>query len=103
VTLPLVRSSSVAGSVWAADQAIAAAQVSLLQDGELVEETESGGDGGFRIPDLTAGVYALSVTASGFEQQVVPLEVPPATDVRHDLDLQPSSLVGTSPQVQLAD
>jgi hypothetical protein len=34
---------------------------------------------------------------------VVPLEVPPATDVRHDLDLQPSSLVGTSPQVQLAD
>jgi hypothetical protein len=98
VTVPLVRSSSVAGSVWGADEAISGAQVSLLQDGELVEEAESGGDGGFRIPDLTAGVYALSVTASGFEQLVTPLEVPAATDVRHDLDLQPSTLVGTSPQ-----
>jgi hypothetical protein len=103
VTVPLVRSSSVAGSVWGADEAISGAQVSLLQDGELVEETESGGDGGFRIPDLTAGAYELSVTASGFEQRVVPLEVPAAADVRHDVDLQPSTLVGTSPQVPSAD
>jgi len=103
VTVPLVRSSSVAGSVWGADQAIADAQVSLLQDGELVEETQSGGDGGFRVPDLTAGTYALSVTAPGFEQLVVSLEVPVATDVRRDLDLQPSTLVGTSPQGPAAD
>jgi hypothetical protein len=103
VTVPLVGSSSVAGSVWGAQEAIADAQVSLLQDGELVEETASGGDGGFRIPDLTAGVYALSVTAPGFEQLVVPVDVPAATDVRQDLDLQPSTLVGTSPQGPSAD
>ncbi len=98
-TVPLVRSSSVAGSVWGAEEAIAGAQVALLQDGEIVEEAESGGDGGFRIPDLTAGGYTLTVTAPEHEQRTVQLVVPVATDVRHDVDLEPSALVGTSPQV----
>ncbi|MGI5127049.1 carboxypeptidase regulatory-like domain-containing protein [Pseudonocardia sp. CA-107938] len=94
VTVPLVRSSSVAGSVWGAEEAVAEAQLVLLQDGEVVEEVQSGGDGGFRIADLTAGTYTLSVTASGFEQLEVALDVPVATDVRQDIDLQASSLVG---------
>ncbi|MDN5860776.1 MAG: carboxypeptidase regulatory-like domain-containing protein [Pseudonocardia sp.] len=95
--VPLVGSSSVAGSVRDGGETMSGARVTLLQDGEIVEATESGGDGGFRFADLATGRYTLSVTAADHEQRVEPLEVPVATDVHHDLDLATSTLVGTSP------
>ena len=94
VTVPLQRSASIAGTVRAEGAALAGALVVLAQDGEAVEETETAADGGFRIAELLAGAYTLTVTAPGFERAVVPLDVPAGADVHQDVELRPTSAAG---------
>jgi hypothetical protein len=86
----LVRSASLYGSVHGEDGPIAGARVTLVQDGEIVDAADTDEDGAYRIGDIAAGEYGLSVVAAGCEPIAVLLEVPDEADLRHDVELEPA-------------
>ena len=63
----LTRSAVMTGSVGGEDGPMVGARLTLVQDGEIVDATDSDTDGAYRIADLAAGGYGLSVTAPGCE------------------------------------
>jgi hypothetical protein len=89
----LARSASVSGSVHGEDGPIAGARVTLVQDGEAVDVVDTGADGTYRIGDIGAGEYGLSVAAAGCEPVATLLDVAEEADVRHDVELRPASPV----------
>jgi len=78
--------------VYSEDGPVLGAKLTLVQDGEVVDAVDSGDDGAYRIGDLAAGDYELSVSADGCEPVTALLDVPDATDLRHDVDLDPAGL-----------
>jgi hypothetical protein len=88
----LTRSGSLTGSVHGEDGPIEGARITLVQDGEIVDSVDTDHDGGYRIEDLGAGEYGLSVAAAGCEPVAILLEVPDETDLRHDVDLEPAGV-----------
>jgi Carboxypeptidase regulatory-like domain len=96
----IARSASVSGSVHGEDGPIAGARVTLVQDGEAVEAVDTGADGTYRISDIGAGEYGLSVAAAGCEPVATLLDVADEADVRHDVVLEPASPVADSDLVE---
>jgi hypothetical protein len=92
----VARSSSVSGSVVGEDGPIVGARVTLVQDGEAVDAVDTGADGAYRISDIGAGEYGLSVAAAGCEPVATLLDVADEADVRHDVVLEPASPVADS-------
>ena len=90
--IPLTRSASIAGSVGGEDGPIVGAQLALVQDGEIVDATESAADGAYRFVDLAAGEYGLSVTAYDCEAAAFVLALADEADLRQDVDLVPAGL-----------
>ena len=74
------------------DGPIVGAQLALVQDGEIVDTTESAADGTYRFADLAAGEYGLSVTAHECEAAAFVLELADEADLRQDVDLVPAGL-----------
>ncbi len=83
----LVRSAALVGSVTGEDGPIAGARVTVVQDGEIVEATNTDADGRFRVADLAAGEYAVSVAAAGCEPDVDLVSVADEAEQEHDVDL----------------
>ncbi|TWF76856.1 carboxypeptidase family protein [Pseudonocardia hierapolitana] len=96
----VARSSSVSGSVVGEDGPIVGARVTLVQDGEAVDAVDTGADGTYRISDIGAGEYGLSVAAAGCEPVATLLDVADEADVRHDVVLEPASPVADSNLVE---
>jgi hypothetical protein len=90
--IPLTRSASIAGSVGGEDGPIVGAQLALVQDGEIVDSTESTAEGTYRFADLAAGEYGLSVTAHECEPAAFVLELADEAALRQDVDLVPAGL-----------
>jgi len=90
--IPLTRSASLAGTVGGEDGPIVGAQLALVQDGEIVDTTQSTADGGYRFRDLAAGEYGLSVTAHECEPAALVLTLADEADLRHDVELVPAGL-----------
>jgi hypothetical protein len=86
----LTRSASVHGVVFGEDGPIAGARVTLVQDGEIVEAVDSGPDGSYRLDDVIAGEYGLSVAAAGCEPFAAMAVVPDETDLCQDVELEPA-------------
>jgi hypothetical protein len=84
----------VSGTVYGEAGPIVGAHLTLVQDGEIVDTTVSDADGGYRIGELAAGEYGLSVTAAECEPAAALLQVPEQADLRHDVDLDPAGLPG---------
>jgi len=101
--LLLARSASVAGTVFGEDGPIVGAHLTLVQDGEIVDTTDSGPAGDYRLADLAAGEYGLSVTAAECEPAAVVLNVPGETDLCHDVDLDPAGLPSVASTDETAD
>lgn len=95
----LARSASLSGTVYGEEGPVVGARLTLVQDGEVVDAVESGADGAYRIVDLAAGEYGLSVSAVDCEPVAVLLDVPDETLLRHDIDLEPAGV----PAPQRAD
>lgn len=95
----IARSASVSGAVHGEDGPIAGARVTLVQDGEAVDAVDTGADGTYRIGDIGAGGYGLSVAASGCAPVATLLDVAEEADVRHDVELEPASPVADSDMV----
>jgi hypothetical protein len=95
VAVTLTRSAWVHGAVLGEDGPIAGARVTLVQDSEIVDAVDSGRDGGYRLEDVPAGEYGLSVAAAGCEPFAALLVVPDATAVHRDVELE-----AASPQVE---
>jgi hypothetical protein len=96
----IARSASVSGSVHGEDGPIAGARVTLVQDGEAVDAVDTDADGAYRIGDIGAGAYGLSVAAPGCEPVATLLEVADEVDLRHDVELKPASPVADSDLVE---
>jgi hypothetical protein len=96
----IARSASVAGSVHGEDGPIAGARVTLVQDGEAVDAVDTAADGTYRIGDIGAGEYGLSVAAAGCEPVAMLVEVADEADVRRDVVLVPASPVADSELVE---
>jgi Carboxypeptidase regulatory-like domain len=90
--IPLTRSASIAGSVGGEDGPIVGAQLALVQDGEIVDTTQSATDGGYRFADLAAGEYGLSVTAYDCEAAAIVVALADEVDLRQDVELVPAGL-----------
>ena len=88
----LARSASLAGTVRGEDGPVVGARLTLLQDGEIVDSARTGPGGGYRIADLAAGEYGLSVTAIECEPATLVVTVPEETDLRCDVELDPEGL-----------
>jgi hypothetical protein len=99
----LARSASVSGTVFGEDGPIVGAHLTLVQDGEIVDSVHSGQGGEYRITDLAAGEYGLSVTAVECEPAAVLLTVADETDSCHDVDLDPVGLPAGQPAGSDAD
>lgn len=93
----IARSASVSGSAHGANGPIADARVTLVQDGEAVDAVDTDAEGTYRIGDIGAGEYGLSVTAPGYEPVAALLEVAEEADVRHDVALEPVRVAGGGP------
>ena len=91
----LVRSSSVAGRVRGDAGSVVGARVVLVQDGEIVDETDSGLAGEFRFGELSAGEYGLSVAADDHAPAALLLHVSEATDLLQDVTLDPAEELAT--------
>jgi len=87
----IARSASVSGFVHGADGPIAGARVTLVQDGEAVDAVDTDAQGAYRIGDIGAGEYGLSVAAPGREPVAALLEVAEEAEVRHDVRLGPAA------------
>lgn len=92
----IARSASVSGNVRGEDGPIVGARVTLVQDGEAVDAVDTDADGAYRITDIGAGEYGLSVAAPGCEPSASLLEVAEEDDVRHDAELSPATPVAES-------
>jgi Carboxypeptidase regulatory-like domain len=90
--IPLTRSASLAGTVGGEDGPIVGAQLALVQDGEIVDTTQSTADGGYRFRDLAAGEYGLSVTAHECEPAALVLTLADEADLHQDVELVPAGL-----------
>ena len=90
--LLLARSASLRGIVHGEDGPVVGARLTLVQDGEIVDTARSGPGGEYRIADLAAGEYGLSVTAAECEPAAVVVVVPEETDLQHDIELDPVGL-----------
>ncbi len=90
--LLLARSASLSGTVHGEDGPVVGARLTLVQDGEVVDTAQSGRGGAYRIPDLAAGEYGLSVTAAECEPATVVVVVPEESDLQHDVELDPEGL-----------
>lgn len=88
----LARSAALTGTIYGEDGPIAGAALTLVQDGEIVDSVASGPDGVYRISDLAAGEYGLSVTAEDCEPVAVLIDVPDETELQHDVDLEPAGI-----------
>ena len=71
------------------------ARVVLVQDGEVVDETDSGLAGEFRFGELSAGEYGLSVAADGHAPVALLLHVSEADDLLQDVTLDPAEELAT--------
>lgn len=91
VEVLLARSASVSGVVNGEDGPIGRARVTLVQDGEIVDAVDTDDAGGYRIGDIGAGEYGLTVAAAGCEPIAILVEVGEEADLRRDLDLRPAS------------
>jgi len=80
------------------DGPIAGARLALVQDGEIVDATESAADGTYRFTDLAAGEYGLSVAAHECEAVAFVLELADEADLRQDVELVPAGLPVTTPR-----
>jgi hypothetical protein len=87
----LARSASVSGCVRGEDGPIGGARVTLVQDGEAVDAVDTDADGAYRISDIGAGEYGLSVAAAGCEPVATLLDVAEEAEVRHDVELRSAS------------
>jgi hypothetical protein len=96
----IARSASVSGSVRGEDGPIAGARVTLVQDGEAVDAVDTAADGTYRIGDIGAGEYGLSVAAAGCEPVATLLDVVEEADVRHDVELKAATPVAESGGVE---
>jgi len=96
--LPLTRSATISGTVGGEDGPIAGARLALVQDGEIVDATESAADGTYRFTDLAAGEYGLSVAAHECEAVAFVLELADEADLRQDVELVPAGLPVTTPR-----
>lgn len=85
----LVRSAVLVGIVTGEDEPIVGAEVTLVQDGDVVESTDTDAEGRFRIADLPAGEYVVSVAAAGCEPDVDLVCIPDEAEQVHDVDLVP--------------
>ena len=63
IALLLPRSAVVAGAVRAGGAAGPGRRVVVRQEGEVVDEIVTDGDGGYRFDDLAEGVYAVAASA----------------------------------------
>ena len=90
--LPLTRSATISGTGGGEDGPLAGARLALVQDGEIVDATESAADGTYRFADLAAGEYGLSVTAHECEAVAFVLELADEADLRQDVELGPAGL-----------
>jgi hypothetical protein len=100
VDVLIARSASVSGSVHGEDGPIAGARVTLVQDGEAVDAVDTDAQGTYRIGDIGAGEYGLSVAAAGCEPVATLLDVAEEADVRHDVELKPATPVADSDLVE---
>jgi hypothetical protein len=89
----LARAASVAGAVHGEDGPVTGARVTLVQDGEVIDATDTDDEGAYRIGDIGAGEYGLSVAAPGCVPTATLVEVTDEADVRHDVELTPASPV----------
>lgn len=89
----IARSASVSGSVHGEDGPIGGARVTLVQDGEAVDAVDTSADGTYRIDDIGAGEYGLSVAAAGCAPVASLLDVAEEAAVRHDVELRSASPV----------
>ncbi|MGQ0574900.1 MAG: MSCRAMM family protein [Pseudonocardia sp.] len=87
VDVLLVRSASVSGAVRLDGEVVAGAQLTLVQDGEVVDMVAADGSGRFRLTELTGGEYALAVAAQACPPAVLVLVVPEEADLAYDVDL----------------
>lgn len=87
VNLLLVRSASVSGAVRVNGDAVPDAQLTLVQDGEVVDMVSTGTSGRYRMSDLAGGEYALAVAADGSPPTVLVLHLPEEDDLTYDVDL----------------
>ncbi|MCW0215868.1 MAG: carboxypeptidase regulatory-like domain-containing protein [Pseudonocardia sp.] len=88
VEVLLTRSGSIVGVVRGPGSApVAAASVTLLQDGELVAATESAATGSYRFDDLAAGEYTLTAMAAQHVPAVGTVRLPEETEVEQDVEL----------------
>ncbi|MCX6462712.1 MAG: carboxypeptidase-like regulatory domain-containing protein, partial [Pseudonocardiales bacterium] len=90
--LVLVRSAVLTGTVTGEDGPVAGARVTLVQDGEVVEATNTAADGTFRLADLAGGEYAVSVAAAGCEPDVDLVTVRDEAEAVHDVELAPAGV-----------
>ena len=90
--IPLTRSASIAGRVGGENGPVVGARLALVQDGEIVDSTESDPDGAYRFGDLAAGEYGLSVTAHECEPTVFVLALADEAHLRRDVELVPVGL-----------
>jgi Carboxypeptidase regulatory-like domain len=91
--LSLIRSASMIGSVRGNRGPIIGARLTLVADGENVGSAESGSDGGYRLRDLAAGAYRLSVDAAGCLSIALPLDIADGAQLQRDIDLEPTHRV----------
>ncbi|MHA6626685.1 MSCRAMM family protein [Pseudonocardia sichuanensis] len=92
----LARAASVAGAVHGEDGPVAGARVTLVQDGEVIDATDTDAEGGYRIGDIGAGEYGLSIAAPGCVPTATLIDVTEEAEVRHDVVLTPASPVAES-------
>ena len=87
VPVLLSRSAALAGSVHGPQGPVVAARVTLVQSGEVVDATRSDSIGGYRLTDLAAGGYGLSISAPGCVPIALQIDVPDGADLRRDVEL----------------
>ena len=87
VPVLLSRSAALVGSVRGPQGPVVAARVTLVQSGEVVDATRSDSIGGYRLTDLAAGGYGLSVTAPGCVPIALQIDVSDGADLHRDIEL----------------
>ena len=98
----LARSAALSGSIRGTRGPIAGATVTLVQDGEIIDAARSGIGGMYRLQELDAGGYGLSVAAEGWAPIAVLLDIGGGVDVHRDVELAPA-LGSTSDKPRLQE
>jgi hypothetical protein len=71
--------------------ALEGAQISVLQDGEVIRNTFSGDTGGYVLEGMEPGIYSILVEAEGFVSQTVEnIQVAVGNATTQDFELVPS-------------